>query len=546
MSRTNDRAELQSQLLHVLGYYQPGGAAVVFEHAGEDAEFVAVHERAHRDLVRNTVYGFVLTVLISAPDKSGCTAEEAKAIWRPLMARAWDAFEGHAVWAELLTVAARRGAGQALASLQRKPESYQRAFLRILHPSLLDGSGYSLPMIMSCAVAEYAVDRTAILQALRAADLRELALALVASEATPDSDLDTARSLLAALANHPSRPNFEEPEWNGLIEHAAETPETDWALLFRKAVCAVKQAMAGLDPLLVANGVTPECFSIGGMQETSKRLFPDAVANEDPAEALRDDVRFGRAQGDRIDLQPEEVAINDLEDVLSSIASDPSCHLVIRHEDHCLLLEHWEEFRSMVLPDQSRAALEAMLAAGEVRSGPWGPVGVLHLIEVQFDDALRPGNRRHLLCWPGGPELKVLVGLVQRLFGERWAYLTAPMRTKVGDWVHSLAWDVKDRTFVVLKEHGTMSMRRAANEAGPFDFHWRFPLETHAHVVCFGKSGDHTYFAIGPGPEELVAKRATNALGIEPDTPTHHTPQLLRMMAAVSVAYKLVPSSPPR
>ena len=542
MNPANDRAELQSQLLHVLGYYQPGGAAVVFEHAGEDAEFVAVHERAHRDLVRNTVYGFLLTALISAPDRIGFTEEEAKAIWPPLMARAWDAFEGHAVWAELLTVAARKGVDEAVATLQRKPDSYQRAFHRVLNPSLLDGSGYTLPMIVSCAVAEYAVDRAAVVQALRAANLRELALGLIASEAAPDDDLDAARSLLAALANHPDRPDFEEPEWHGLVEYTAETPEADWILLLRRAVGTVKQAMAGLDPLMADNGVAPEHFSMGGMRAMTQRLFPDAVEVEDPMEDSGDDVRYGRAPGDRIDLQPQEVEIRDLEELLGHIASDPSRHLVLRHEDHCLLLEHWEEFCSMVSPERGRAAMDAMLAAGEVRSSAWGPVGVLHLIEVQFDDALRPGNKRHLLCWPGGPELKILVELVQRLFGERWVYLTTPINTKVGDWLHSLALDVKDRTFVALKEHGTASMRRAARNAGPFDFHWRLPLESHAHVVCFGKSGDHTYFSIGPGPEELVASRATQALGLEPETLTQYTPHLLRTMSAVSVSYKLVPS----
>ena len=68
----------------------------------------------------------------------------------------------------------------------------------------------------------------------------------------------------------------------------------------------------------------------------------------------------------------------------------------------------------------------------------------------------------------------------------------------------------------------------------------------HAHVVCFGKSGDHTYFSIAPGPEELVASRATQELGLEPETQTQPTPQLLRMMSAVSITHRLVPSGSPR
>ncbi len=541
MSRENERVELQSQLLRVLGYCKPGGSAVVFEHSGEDAEFVAVHERAHRDLVLNTVYGFLLNVFISAPDKGGCTAEEAKAIGTQLMSRAWEAFEGHAVWAELVTVSARKGIDGAVASFQRKPESYQRAFLRVLDPSLLDGFGYWLPMIMSCAVAEYAVDRAAVVHALHAADIREAGMALISSKSTPDCDLDATRSLLAALATHPSRPNFEDSQWRGLLQGAPEIPEADLILLVRKAVCAVKQAMAGLDPLMASSGVSPNCFSMGGMRETIRRLYPDVAEVDDKAQAMNDDVRFGQSKGAQIDLQPEEFKVDELEEVLGRIAADPSRHLVMRHEAHCLILEHWDKACSTMPPEQGRAAMNAMLAAGEVRNGPEGPVGVLHLIEVQFDAALSPGNKRHLVCWPGGQELKALVEVVHRLFGERWVYLTTPIGTKFGGWLHGLAWEVKDRTFIALEEHGTSSFRRVASEAGPLDFHWRFSLATHAHVVCFGKSGDHTYISIGPGPEELVASRATQALGIEPNTPTFHTPQLLRMMSAVSVTYKLVP-----
>jgi hypothetical protein len=542
VSREHEQAELQSQLLQVLGYFKPGGSAAVFEHSGEDAEFVAVHERAHRDLVLNTLYGFLLTTFISVPDKTGCTAEEAKTIWPQLMARAWDAFEGHAVWAELVTVTARRGVDGAAASFQRKPESYQRAFLRVLDPSFLDGFGYWLPMIMSCAIAEYAVDRAAVGYALHAVDIREAGLALLSSETTPDSDLDAARSLLVALATHASRPNFEDSQWCDLFQHAPEIPEADRILLFRKAVCAVKQAMAGLDPLMASNGVSPICFSMGGMRETIRRLYPDVIAVDEKAAAMNDDVRFGQSKGARIDLQPEEIQIEDLEEVLGGIAADSSRHLVMRHEIHCLYLEHWDKVCSTMPPEQGRAAMNAMLAAGEVRNGPEGPVGVLHLTEVQFDAALSPGNKRHLVCWPSGQQLKALVEVVQRLFGERWAYLTTPIRTKLGDWLHGLAWEVKDRTFIALEEHGISSFRQAASEAGRLDFHWRFPLATHAHVVCFGKFGNHTYISIGPGPEELVAARATLALGIEPNTPTRHTPHLLRMMSAVSVTCKLVPS----
>jgi hypothetical protein len=537
---------LHAELRHVLGCYLPGGAAQVFAHAGERAQFVAVHERAHRDLVLNTAYGGLILAFSAQAQAIGSPADEAQAVVERLINQAWHSFEGHASWMELAAVAAMQGAAAAHRYLGQLPRDYQAAVAAVAQPALLDsGLGYWLSSAMVCALCEYALDRRTLPMAWRAASLRELGCAMAAAQTGPDADLAAAWACVPHLAGDRQGPDFSAARWAPWLAPEPGQGEALQLLTFRQAVAELKQSMARVDPGWPGERPPAEAFGIDGGRALWQRLRPDAAAIGDEADSLfNDGVRFGHADSAAIDLVPQALEPAQVLQALVPAAASPRHLVAFGHEAPGVLLNQFDGIFGGQAQRIRDDALQRLIAADGLRLRGGDPVGRVSLLEVAVGEAGAMRSVSHLVCWPHAAEFKALRQGIAAQFGERWLHVGEALHMGGRLWWHDEIAPCGDHGFVALGEHGTRSFRQAVAQAGAPDFHWCFGVGPHAHAVCFGRAAGPTFFSIGPGGPDGAA-RFTPVLGMAPGTPTVIDAHLHRLRAAVAVWSETVPYAVP-
>ncbi len=196
-----DRSALYKELGFVLGHYTPGGVPTVFVHASANAEIVKIHEESHRDLTRNTCYGWLVQVLMMPEPGNLLVLDDRLKLASQMIQRAWTVFEGHATWGELLALAKLEGVDRAFESLHSLPRDYRAAVGAFAGEAALKVSdSLSLPILgIVTAMAEYAMDRRLATKAPAAGKLEDLIRQICSEKISPDEDLDEVYSIVLRM-----------------------------------------------------------------------------------------------------------------------------------------------------------------------------------------------------------------------------------------------------------------------------------------------------------------------------------------------------------
>ncbi len=282
--RRRKTATLSKEVSTILGSYKPGGVPVVYIHADESPEIISVHEQAHRDLARNTLYGWAVQVLLSPEGRS---LEQPQQIAERMLGRAWTVFEGHATWMELAALRQWRGEKAAFDSYKRLPRAYRRAVCSFADTALLRTNLYYVQAALIFALAEYAADRQLMQIAARAATIEDLIRDLDKLEVAPDEDLKQLRALATAMTQHDRTWLVVE---SAVLSYTEETSSEDRArnlALFRGSVEELKRRIHVADRAALKIEGDPALLTMTGMRQCLARLFGDSYRESSPEERLK-------------------------------------------------------------------------------------------------------------------------------------------------------------------------------------------------------------------------------------------------------------------